>query len=291
MNGLQKPRYCIRHASVGHAYDIRPERDAAQKIACLRERSWMLVKIQHWAIALIPVMALASPALAAGKFTVPEGCTAYVTVQHSDCQVSQHYRCDADAAGDQWAVYSDSEGPYYMSRIDAETRWMESHDLTTGERDALASETDPASFTTLLDTGRDDFDFTTADSNGDVRRYVGYDQRTGESVTINGIRLERTRFDLSTYAGDGTYLHRRQGAQLINRDWRIFFADEEEFENALDERFNSTSTPITFAQPGEPGFLEAKPQFGCEMMMTEASRPLTLLPVSFADQQVHEVAQ
>ncbi|MGB5869857.1 MAG: hypothetical protein WBH04_06635 [Albidovulum sp.] len=280
MTGSQKPRY-----------GIRPDSGAAQKIAHLREGSWILDKIQRGVIALIPVMALASPTLAAGKFTTPEGCTAYVTVQHSDCQVSQHYRCDADAAGDQWAVYADSEGPYYMSRIDAETRWMESHDLATGERDVLASETDPASFTTLLDTGRDDFDFTTSDRNGDVRRYVGYDQRTGESVTINGIRLERTRFDLSTYAGDGTYLHRRQGAQLINRDWRIFFADEEEFANALDERFNSTSTPVTFAQPGEPGFLETKPQFGCEMMMTEASRPFAPLPVSFADQQAQEAAQ
>ena len=218
-------------------------------------------------LAAILILA-APPALAGGKFTLPEGCTAYVTVQHSSCQVSHHYTCEADPKGDQWSVYAGPDGPYYMSRIDAETRWVESFDLSNGESDKIGSEANPASFTRLLQTDRDDFDFTTTSSTGEARRFKGYDHLTGQRVTIDGIELERTEFELSTYAGDGTFLHIRKGGQMINRAWRIFFADKEDFENAQGDRESTTDTPITFSQPGEPGFLAAKPQFGCDMMMT-----------------------
>ncbi len=210
----------------------------------------------------------ANPAFAAGKFTVPEGCTAYLTVQHASCQVSHHYTCGADPKGDQWSVYAGPDGPYYQSRIDYETRWVESFDLINGESDRIATEANPAAFTRLLQTNRDDFDFTTASSTGEIRRYKGYDRLTGQQVTIDGIDLERTEFELSTSAGDGSPLHTRKGSQLISRKWRIFFADQEEFENSYGDRDSSTDTPMTFSQPDEPGFLAAKPQFGCNMMMT-----------------------
>ena len=66
---------------------------------------------------------------------------------------------------DQWAVYAGAEGPYYMSKIDSETRWLESYDLIAGESDQMGDETDPASFSTLLEGGRDDYDFTTLRSS------------------------------------------------------------------------------------------------------------------------------
>ena len=209
-----------------------------------------------------------APAIAAGTFQPPEGCTAYVTVQHADCQVSHHYRCDADAPGDQWSVYAGPEGPFYQSRIDRETRWMESFDLYSGESDKIGSEADAASFTELLREGRDDFDFTTLSNSGEVRRYKGFDRLTGRTMTIDGVALAQTEFELMTYAGDGSFLHRRIGRQVISRDWRIFFADIESFEDASGDREDSRSTPMTFAFPGEKGFLEGRPQFGCDQMMT-----------------------
>jgi hypothetical protein len=208
---------------------------------------------------------------AAGKFPVPDGCTAYVTVQHSNCNVSQHYTCSKDAKGDQWAVYEGVDGPYYMSRIDAQTRWMESVDLISGDVDQLDRETDPASVTTLLSTGRDDYDFTTLSDKGEVRRYVGYDKLTGETVNIDGITLARTVFDMSAYDESGAFLHRRKGRQFVSSKWRIFFSDQEDFENAYGDKQSTNDTPMTFAQPGEPGFLESMPQFGCDMMMTDAN--------------------
>lgn len=217
---------------------------------------------------------LATPALGGGKFAAPAGCTVYATVQLRNCQVSQHYRCEHDAPGDQWAVYMDGEGPYYMSRIDAETRWMESFDLTTGERDALMSEADPASFTTLITTGRDDYDFTTESNTGEVRRYTGFDQLTGEKVVIGGVTLERTTFDLTARSAEGDLIWHRVGRQFIHRDWRLFWADTEDFENGFGDRETVIDTPVDFALPGDKGFLSAEPIYDCDMMMTEAVLPL-----------------
>lgn len=214
----------------------------------------------------------ALPASAAGKFKAPEGCTVYQTVQMRNCQVSQHYRCDGDAAGDQWSIVSDADGPFYMSRIDSETRWVDSFDLTTGERDRIADEADPASFSTLLATGRDTYDFTTRSNSGEVRRYRGFDELTGETVVIDGVTLERTRFDLTAEGAGGEVLFHRAGQQLVNRDWRIFFADRETFENPFGDRREVADTPVTFAGPGEPGFLAAKPEYDCDAMMTELWR-------------------
>ncbi len=220
--------------------------------------------------ALPLFLLMASPALAAGKFTPPQGCEVFMTVQHSDCQVSQHYTCEGEPKGDQWSVYEGADGPYYMSRIDSETRWIESHDLVTPESDKLGTETDPASFSGLLESGRDDFDFTTESSNGEVRRYVGHDKLTGRKITIDGIELDQTEFDLQTFAADGSLLHRRSGNQMISRDWRLFFSDTEHFENAFGDKEDTVSRPMTFAFPGDAGFLSARPQFGCDQMMTDA---------------------
>ncbi len=216
---------------------------------------------------------LAAPALAGGKFAAPAGCEVFATVQMRNCQVSQHYRCEHDSPGDQWAVYLDGEGPFYMSRIDAETRWIESYDLTTGDRDALMSEADPASFTTLITTGRDDYDFTTESSTGEVRRYTGFDQLTGEKVTIGGVVLERTKFDLTAWTQEGEMIWHRVGRQFIHRDWRLFWADTEEFENAFGDRETVIDTPVNFALPGDKGFLSAEPIYDCDMMMTRAPLP------------------
>lgn len=213
-------------------------------------------------------------ATAGGKFVVPQGCTAFLTVQHSDCQVSNHYTCAADPKGDQWAVYAGQDGPFYMSRIDGETRWVESYDLTNGVSETIGSEAQPASFSDLLKSGRDDYDFATKSSNGEQQRYAGYDKLNGQTVTIDGIALEQTEFELTTYGEDGKMLSRRKGGQLISRDWRLFFADQEDFETAGGDTGRVLDRPMTFAKPGEPGFLAAAPLFGCSMTTAQTTLPL-----------------
>lgn len=227
-------------------------------------------------LSLLAVLLATLPvsALAAGKFVAPKGCKVYVTVQHADCQVSNHYRCEGDPAGVQWSVYAGQDGPYYMSKIDDETRWLEDYDLARGEANRLGRETDAASFSELLATGLDSYDFTTVNSMGQERRYQGFDRLTDEKVTIDGVDLERTEFDLTTYAPDGTALNRRTGKQLISRDWRIFFSDSEQFDGADGERVSTKSTPVTFSQPGDKGYLAGAPEQGCNQMMTGLFAPV-----------------
>ncbi len=208
----------------------------------------------------------AVPAMAGSDrpFAAPAGCDVFATVQTLNCRVLQLFRCAGDAAGDQWMTNLDGEGPYYSARIDSETRWMESIALETGEVDRIgAIAADPASFTALLATGRDDWDFTVESSTGEVRRYVGYDRLTGDSVTIDGVPLEQTQFESKTYAMDGSFIEQSEGGQLIHRDWRRFFSDTEVFVNAFGDKANVRDTPVEFAFPGDKGFLSQVPVHEC----------------------------
>lgn len=213
----------------------------------------------------------------AANFTPPPGCTLDMTVQLRQCQVANYYHCAADAPGDRWVAYADGEGTFFFSRIDAETRWMESFSPESGEIDLLdeGGSADHASFSALLAGGRDDYDFITRNNFGEVRRNIGHDQLTGEVVEIDGVTLERCSFDLRVEDGAGGFLARRRGLQYIHREMRLFFSDTEEFENALGDRASTVQGPVTFAFPGEEGFAAAEPQYDCDMLMTRMSPILT----------------
>ncbi|MFT4014601.1 MAG: hypothetical protein QM682_14645 [Paracoccus sp. (in: a-proteobacteria)] len=210
---------------------------------------------------------LAPPVLAA-NFTPPQGCKLELTIQNRGCAVSQHYRCKSDAPGDQWVVYFTREGATYRSRIDAETRWMESTDLRTGLTDMLeAGAADDASFSTLLRTGRDDFDFHTHASNGERLHHVGRDELTGEKVEIDGVALEITRFQLTTYNDQGDVLIERQGQQFISRAQGRFYGGVETSRDWTGAQESSNDSPVTFAFPGQPGFGATTPEYDCDLQM------------------------
>ena len=220
----------------------------------------------------------AGGAALAASFQVPQGCTAYATVQLRNCQVSQHYTCAGDPAGEQWTVYLDGDGAHFASKIDSETRWIESIDLIGGVTDRIDSEADPASFSNLLRAGRDDFDFTTTSSAGEAVRYRGFDQLTGEKVTVDGVTLARTRFELTAEGPDGNFLWRRAGQQFVSEDWRIFFSDRESFENSFGDKVDSIDTPVEFAFPGDKGFLSADPKYDCDVVTAQLEPGTTRLP-------------
>lgn len=223
--------------------------------------------------AALFLLLLATPAAAGSKFITPKGCTAFVTVQHSNCQVSNHYTCDADPKGDQWSVYADADGPNYVSHIDAETRWVLSFDPRTGDREVIDTEKEPASFSSLLKDGYDDYDFTTRTSNGVVARFVGRDTLTGKTQTIDGVTLEQTEFTLKSYNADRSLAYVREGHQFISRDWRLFFAGDESFTDESGAKVQAIEKPVTFSFPGDAGFLSQTPKFGCNEQMTQGETP------------------
>ncbi len=225
----------------------------------------MMKKHLLWVAAAL--LSPAMPAFAA-NFTPPEGCTLEVTIQNRSCTVSQHYRCSADPQGDQRVTYFDREGPTFESRIDKETRWLESRDLRSGIVDRLGSqESDPASFSTLIGTGRDDFDFWTESSTGEKLRHIGYDRLTGVTKNIGGVALEETQFDLKTFNESGDELIHRQGNQYISRAQGRFYGGVEASSDWTGNATKTNDSPVRFSFPGQPGFSETTPAYDCDLQM------------------------
>ncbi|HRO13652.1 MAG TPA: hypothetical protein PLL33_01140 [Paracoccus sp. (in: a-proteobacteria)] len=216
------------------------------------------------------VMALAgAPALAA-EWKPPQGCRLEMTVQQRSCTVAQHYRCDADAPGDQRVSYFTREGEVYQSRIDAETRWMESTSLVSGITDRLEpGAADDASLKTLLATGSDDFDFWTVSDDGERLHHVGHDELTGETVEIDGVPLDLTRFELRTFAESGDLLIHRTGGQFVSRAQGRFYGGVESAADWTGAAEETNDTPMRFVRPGQPGFGSTTPEYDCDVLMTQ----------------------
>ena len=211
---------------------------------------------------------LTLPALA-GSFTPPPNCEAYLTVQSRQCSVSNHYRCAADAPGDSWRVDFDQEGRFFESKIDRETQWIESHEIDPPSIQTLdPNPADPASFSTLLATGFDSFDFNLSKSNGEHTHVTGFDRLTGQSFVIDGVELQETEFQFTETDMDGNLLRQQRGHEYIHPGWRKFFSGPSEIYTGDDNWLPMDSSPKLFIQPGEPGFGATQPLFDCDPVLS-----------------------
>lgn len=223
--------------------------------------------IAAFAVIFGAAVLIFSPARA-GTFMPPQGCELKMTVQLRGCVAAQEFVCSGDAPGDQWVTYFDQEGPRHSSRIDAETRWMESINLRDGIVDMLEPEAkDHASFSTLLRTGHDDFDFWTRSNTGERLRNVGEDRLTGETTVIDGVPLQLTEFQLKVFSESGELLIDSKGQQFVNADHGRFYGGVEERSDWTGEHQKTDDSPVTFAMPGEAGFGSTDPVFDCDMQM------------------------
>ncbi|MBC9246492.1 hypothetical protein H4P12_07150 [Paracoccus sp. 11-3] len=242
----------------------------AKAIAITRQKNGSVTLPLLLGAAAIVAATLIPQITRAGTFSPPQGCTLTVTVQNRSCTVSQFYQCSHDAAGDQRTAIFDKDGLTYESRIDAETRWMESYSHRTGIKDRLIAEArDHASYSTLLETGMDDFDFWTESNTGERLHRVGQDKLTGRKVTIDGVELEETRFQLTTFNAAGDVLIKRSGQQYINRDLGRFLGGTEVGTDWTGQRTETNDSPVLFSFPDEEGYGETTPQFDCDQMMTQ----------------------
>lgn len=222
------------------------------------------------------LLVLAAPALAqtgqTRTFQVPAGCTAYLTVQSSACSVSHHFTCDGDPEGWQRRVDMDEGGIAYAGAIDRETQWMESQHFLSGHVETLRpNPDDPASFSTLLATGRDTFDFWTDSPQIGPTHFVGEDRLTGETAVIDGVTLDRTEFDMVASDAQGQEVWRTSGAEYVSRDWRMFLSGAGTTTLPTGETYGDEDRPVDFILPGEPGFLAATPRHGCGEVMSKVA--------------------
>ena len=218
-------------------------------------------------IFIIATMLLgATPALA-GTWSAPEGCEAFMTVQSKACRVSHYYTCQGDAPGEQWRVDIDQEGPFFYSKIDAEAQWVESYDPIKQTLDANPA--DPASFSELLASGLDTWDFTLSKADGSASRAAGYDRLTGKTVVIDGISLSQTEVEFTEYDRDGNVIRQSRGNEYAHPDWRLFFAGPGETDLGDGQWLPIDGSPVDFIFPEEEGFLASQPIYDCDALTAE----------------------
>ena len=213
---------------------------------------------------------LAAPASAQTRetFSLPPGCDAYLTVQSASCEVDHHFICEGDPEGHKQRVSFNEEGMTYIGTTDDETQWIRSFHPFTGHSERLEdSPADPASLTELLATGRDSYDFRTLSEEIGTTRYVGADELTGRTVTIDDITLQETSYEITAYAEDGTEIWNSKGNEFISRDWRMFLAGTG-VVTVPSESWEKDDRPVEFIFPGEPGFLSVNPKHGCGVVMS-----------------------
>lgn len=226
---------------------------------------------------LLPLLLLSTPAFA-GSFVPPEGCTTYLTVQSRGCYVANYYTCEADPAGHQWRADFDQEGPFFVSRIDAETQWIESIDLNPMVVQTLdANPADAASFSGLIATGRDDFAFELSKDNGEHSKVRGFDQLTGRSVTIDGVTLDETEYEYVETDDAGTVLRQARGHEYISRDWRMFLSGASEWDGGDGNWLPIEASPVDFSFPGDKGFQATQPLFDCDAVLSSLDPKARLL--------------
>ena len=217
-------------------------------------------------VAATPLAAENGPA----TFSLPVGCTAYMTVQNANCEVDHHFTCTSDPAGHQQRASLDEQGMNFLSVTDQEAQWISSFDPVLGNSEWLLPEqVDAVSFATLVETGVDSYDFQMDTDMFDTTRFVGTDRLTGREVTIDGVRLLQTSYEITAIGPDGTVDWSARGNEFISTDWNIFFGGTgmrvlSDGEETYDER------PVEFIFPGEPGFLSTRPKHGCGVAISSA---------------------
>lgn len=215
---------------------------------------------------------IAGPAFAQGPatFSLPAGCTAFVTVQNTSCEVEHHFTCNNDAAGMKRRVSLDEQGLTYVGQTDDEAQWIASFHVLAGINETLAPDpVDPASLTELFATNLDTWDFRTLSAEVGETRYVGQDSLTGRQVTIDGVTLEETAYEITAFDASGAEIWSSSGNEFVSRDWRMFLSGTSTVTTAGGTT-SRDNTPVEFIFPGEPGFLSASPKHGCGIAISSA---------------------
>lgn len=211
---------------------------------------------------------VAGPAVA-GSFTPPIGCSAYLTVQSSNCTVEHHYTCEADAPGEKWHTELDQDGQIYVGKVDDEAQWLDSYYVRSQERESLSAPApDPASLTTLFATDIDTYEFYINTANG-RHRVSGFDRIAEANVVIDGEVLHRTEYVIEITNRKGEVTYAASGSEYVSQKYRRYFSGYGDV-TAPDAPYSYRSVPIEFIYPDEKGFLENTPIYGCNVQSARA---------------------
>ncbi|NDR57642.1 hypothetical protein [Aliiruegeria sabulilitoris] len=223
------------------------------------ERTWLLGLAGALALTALPALA--------DSIEVPEGCEGFLTVQQKGCGVSHYWRCEAAPEGTAWEVHYDVEGVYSLSVYDHDFQWLDSQYFRQNTREHLTETApDPASLGELLETGQDSYAFVIREEGPEGIRDVvhqGEDRLTGRTVVIDGVELLETEYTSTAMDADsGEEIFAVAGNQYVLAEERLFFLGADSFLQDGEEMKNDFS-PVRFIRPGEAGFTEMTPLYGC----------------------------
>ncbi|HHB81168.1 MAG TPA: hypothetical protein ENK83_05405 [Aliiroseovarius sp.] len=86
---------------------------------------------------------------------------------------------------------------------------------------------------------------------------------TGDSVTIDGVPLQVVATDLRILEADGTTYYQTRGQQYVSPEMRLWFLGTDSVVGDDGSVTNYDATQAAFLFPGDPGFDDETPLYGC----------------------------
>ena len=147
-------------------------------------------------------------------FQPPAGCEAYLTVQSAPARSrTTSAATPTPRAGSAASTWTRAASPTSAPSTARRSGWSRSTSCPSTPRRWAPRPTRP-SFSELTSTGEDSFDFVTESPEIGQTRYTGEDRLTGETVTIDGVTLDRTEYEIVATTPDGTEAWRGRGARV-----------------------------------------------------------------------------
>ena len=92
---------------------------------------------------------------------------------------------------------------------------------------------------------------------------------TGRQVTIDGVVLDETQYNITAYDENGDLKWASEGNEYISQRFNMFLSGSSVITTP-DGSFDNDDNPVEFIFPGEPGFLSANPKHGCGETLSSA---------------------
>ena len=188
-------------------------------------------------------------------------CTDLAVIQSQSCLVRRVFVCD-NFPDDVTAVGSyGPDGPTGTGIFNSDGRTLETSGGPGTPKVKLGEQADPLSLRVALANGVDSFDYQMVHETAGIAQISGQISTSGEMVTIDGRSLQVLTSNPTTAnpAGETQTVAIRY---LYDPDLRLMFTDS--VSDATTGEIRITRTPVDFIWPGETGFEDYVPQFGCE---------------------------